>query len=401
MSVVRSEAGTCVLSTSCQQQDTSQFEFAFDCHNSGTIERHSFGLGGFDAEEEFDTEVKCASCAKPDLAAKPVSTTSLLSSTEAPGTTTRMTSTTTTLSTTSVISSITTSTTISTTPVAPVALKAKRSRSAARLHSKTRSEMWGWSSLEPENKEEKPRVVKYGPKDCVSIWKSPESHCVMETQCEGVNIDDFEFGLICVDNMGKPVRHMFGKGSFDSKETFDSLIPCQQCLGTDEMPENVMINNEVLGLAKDIKEISGMMKTVSASIGRLNKAVFAKDEAAAKASSTTAAQVALHAQARASQRKRTRTQHLRHRAQRRVREAEAVEEEEATHEDSQQDVQRGNSAEDIADSEDMDEEAQQPPEAEADDEDASQEQSADSSESQEDAEQAEELADISETKESA
>lgn len=254
-------------------------------------------------------------------------------------------------------------------------------------------------------------MVKYGPEDCVSTWKSPESHCVVQTQCEGVNIDNFEFGLICVDNLGKPVRHMFGKGSFDAEETFDSLIPCQQCLGTEEMPENVMLNNEVLGLAKDVKDISGMMKTVSASIEKLNKAVFAKDEATVRAAPTTAAPVALHAQAHA-QRKQT-THHLRHRVQqRRVRE-EAMEDSQ----DAQEDARDSDAAEETddneaeaerdqaqetTDSEDMEEEAQKSQDAaKVEDDDASQEQG-DSSESQdEEAEQAEEPADDSQTEESA
>merc|ERR1719491_2060370 len=42
--------------------DTSIVEFAFDCINQNVV-RHSFGVGGFESSEEFDTEVKCGRCA--------------------------------------------------------------------------------------------------------------------------------------------------------------------------------------------------------------------------------------------------------------------------------------------------------------------------------------------------
>merc|ERR1719199_1574197 len=64
--VSRSAAGSCVITTDCEGVDISQTEFAFDCHGqsmSGDVVRHSFGVGGFEASEEFDTEVKCGRCA--------------------------------------------------------------------------------------------------------------------------------------------------------------------------------------------------------------------------------------------------------------------------------------------------------------------------------------------------
>jgi hypothetical protein len=64
----RSAGGSCVITTDCEGIDISKAEFAFDCMdqgNKGDIVRHSFGVGGFEANEEFDTEVKCGRCASP------------------------------------------------------------------------------------------------------------------------------------------------------------------------------------------------------------------------------------------------------------------------------------------------------------------------------------------------
>lgn len=64
----RSSVGSCVISTECEGVDISRTEFAFDCMGeggNGDIVRHSFGVGGFENSEEFDTEVKCRRCASP------------------------------------------------------------------------------------------------------------------------------------------------------------------------------------------------------------------------------------------------------------------------------------------------------------------------------------------------
>merc|ERR1712224_981027 len=42
-------------------------EFAFDCETKAQIQKHSFGIGGFDSVEEFDTGIKCASCKVPQI----------------------------------------------------------------------------------------------------------------------------------------------------------------------------------------------------------------------------------------------------------------------------------------------------------------------------------------------
>merc|ERR1711904_352487 len=59
------ETGTCVIKTNCNGIDISMFEFVFDCETSQDIQRHTFGRGGFDDVDDFDTNVKCVKCIPP------------------------------------------------------------------------------------------------------------------------------------------------------------------------------------------------------------------------------------------------------------------------------------------------------------------------------------------------
>jgi len=50
-----------VITTECEGVDASQTEYAFNCVGKNVV-RHSFGFGGFEDNEEFDTDVKCDYC---------------------------------------------------------------------------------------------------------------------------------------------------------------------------------------------------------------------------------------------------------------------------------------------------------------------------------------------------
>lgn len=70
VSISRSTQGSCVFKTQCQGVDTSKFDFGFSCKDGqGGSMLHSFGIGGFDDVEEYDTEVKCAACDPPMISA--------------------------------------------------------------------------------------------------------------------------------------------------------------------------------------------------------------------------------------------------------------------------------------------------------------------------------------------
>lgn len=82
VSVARSDkTGTCVLRTNCEGLDLEQVEFSFTCQLPGVLQKHSFGKGGFDAIEEFDTSVKCDSCGLPQEVARSLKKAAFLNAT--------------------------------------------------------------------------------------------------------------------------------------------------------------------------------------------------------------------------------------------------------------------------------------------------------------------------------
>merc|ERR550519_480901 len=72
----------------------------------------------------------------------------------------------------------------------------------------------------------------YGPDHCVMAYRRPDGNCQMETRCKASAIENYEFGLTCV-NKKNTVRHLFGQKSFKPEENFNTLIPCDLCLGVD------------------------------------------------------------------------------------------------------------------------------------------------------------------------
>merc|ERR1711915_1067645 len=59
---------TCILETNClgKESDIEKFEFAFTCTKANKEKsKHSFGVGGFDPIEKFDTDVECEVCGPP------------------------------------------------------------------------------------------------------------------------------------------------------------------------------------------------------------------------------------------------------------------------------------------------------------------------------------------------
>jgi len=127
-------------------------------------------------------------------------------------------------------------------------------------------------------------VVRYGPDGCVSTWRSSEGHCIMRTDCvQSPPLMAYEFGLVCVDKNGSPVKHLFGKDSFDPKETFDTLIKCDRCLGLEAIPDTVALAGEVASMAKDVDNLKDVMKNISINVNMLNQKIFPQSPAPAAA----------------------------------------------------------------------------------------------------------------------
>jgi len=279
-----------VITTNCEGEDLSSTEFAFDCvgqHTKVDVVRHSFGVGGFETNEEFDTEVKCRHCANvgqgavepeaPAKEVKPVFKEPVPASVapHSPGG--------------------------APTPAkkeekdtivkGTVALRAKAtgrsgkgsaSQGAAGQQNEQEKEKKsepaaaGESFPLPSAVKGEPAdgVVTYGPKKCVSVFKAESGNCIMNTDCANADISNYEFGLVCVDKKGMPVKHLFGRDSFDAKESFDSLIKCDKCLGLEDIPDTVALAGEVASMAKDVAAIKAVMQNISINVNMLNKEVF-------------------------------------------------------------------------------------------------------------------------------
>merc|ERR1719262_138484 len=145
-------------------------------------------------------------------------------------------------------------------------------------------------SSSADSKKEKATTVKYGPEDCVSTWRDGKTgHCQVKTNCTGIDTTTYMFGLICENDDGK-TRHLFGKDSFDSEETFDTLIPCKTCLALDNVTkateleaENAELATEVNALATEVGAIKETYQGIEKDVTKLNEAVVAKEkEGAAK-----------------------------------------------------------------------------------------------------------------------
>lgn len=214
MTVSRSSSGTCVLKTSCKGQNTKKVEFAFTCLTpEGELQKHSFGLGGFAAVEEYDTEVTCEAChVPPDVLVM-------------------------------------------------------GERTVAKAEEKTSRGEEHMSKGKTAAQVEK---VLYGPEQCVATYKSPSGTCIVETDCTEKQLEGYEFGMVCAEADGTLTRHLFGKKSFASKESFDTLIECEQCLGLDDIAENGALvtqlrelKSEVVEMRKDLDSVRAEVKTIS------------------------------------------------------------------------------------------------------------------------------------------
>lgn len=230
VSLSRSDAGTCVIETNCQVDAIKDFTFDFICTDGGGGKvQHSFGEGGFEAQENFDTGVWCTECAPVEggvLAATGTATKTDTTAAPAPS-----------------------------------------------------------DAVPPST------ASFYGPGGCVATYRSPSGTCMMQTRCTGKDTSDYNFGLTCVENDESSTRHLFGVNSFDPEETFDTLVECKLCLGLDgeavvaknltELESSVAtLQGEMKGVQADVKEILEELK--------LDKTTAAPTEAPAEAADADA-----------------------------------------------------------------------------------------------------------------
>jgi len=296
VSLHRSGLGSCELTTNCGNEDTTNFEFAFNCQTKdGRVVRHSFGKGGFDAQETFDTEVECVKCLPPSaLPQKAVAAAmewqrlpqkAVASAPSSPSFRRQQ-----------------VGAALEAPPVHSFAVAAyqpnreERAETAAPAaapkdirdlnygpssegsSSSRRQEVYGDASEE----------VKFGPSGCVSAYRSQDGNCMMKTQCEGVDTSKYTFGLVCGTNDGAIVRHLFGVDSFDPVETFNTLLTCDKCLGLEDEPEPLALSrhaavekvaektelaDKVATLGQEVKDLRTTMTSVTDEVKKISDAL--------------------------------------------------------------------------------------------------------------------------------
>jgi len=350
VSLEKSSLRTCVFRTNCRGHDISKFEFAFDCSTGlagDAVGRHSFGIGVLDDVEVLDTGIRCNQCVEPGApslrkstlvhviarsdAVEPAHTSSknlplpvpmvdkrvavyaarfvaptvkLLNRTERSLWENHATQG------GSSISKEHSKTGVSRTPVKMVHALVSSNAIYGVAQTMSKTEVWPFSSAIPDSAPTS-KVARYGPDECVATYRNNEGHCVMQTLCGDFSrtnpsrFAEYDFGLICVDAKGVPVRHVFGKTSFKPEETFDTLIECEKCIGLEDMGHSLRLSGSVAVLVNQVKSMSGEMRDLAASVQKLTQKVFpasppaAKNESSAQAAQTGQEQNAESGQASA------------------------------------------------------------------------------------------------------
>jgi hypothetical protein len=292
VNVEQTETGTCVLRTACDPTiDLEKTEFAFLCVlKDGEVQKHSYGTGGFGSEETFDTSVKCERCLLPTMAlslekAEVVDEDAGGAPAAAPA-----------------AAAPADKAAAPAAPAAPVPslpidlhhdhLTGKNQSKREGYLKKVYAVHTNTSSMNTTGK-----ASKYGPDGCISTYVSPKNTCMMKTDCQkqADSLKNYDFGLTCVDDEGKSVRHLFGTNSFDPEETFDTLIDCKMCIGLDvsKMEKKESLAAAVGKLRAEVKELSKGMKDIKADVEKLNGEVF-KGKAAPAPAPAPAGNFVLH-----------------------------------------------------------------------------------------------------------
>jgi hypothetical protein len=273
--VERSSAGTCVLRTQCiSGTDLETTEFAFLCVlGDGEVQKHSYGQGGFDVEETYDSSVACDQCLGPNQTPQVALHAASAAATkdepekkeDEPG-----------------------KKTDEEKAQAPAPPTKKEGPKGLPVDLHTDGAPWKNESAREKYladlvAEPKHNVSFYGPDHCVQTYLGEKGTCIMKTKCKGEAIKDHELGLTCVEKDGKSVRHLFGKNAFNPEETFDTLIDCEICLGLDvaKLDKPTSIKDTIASLKTEVAKLNKSMAEVVGDVAELNKKVFPDKEGAA------------------------------------------------------------------------------------------------------------------------
>lgn len=254
--ISRTEEGTCAFRTSCGGANLSDVEFAFVCSNPGTAlphALHSFGRGGFAAEEVFDTGVPCTKCSSVDKAFSaggPLVRAALQS---LPG--------------------------YAKAPV-PETKSGEESQEKEVEENATPRE-----PVEPpprgkdvpdtgELREGKSaEAAFYGPNNCIATFLSPFGTCIIQTRCVSSDLSAFNVGVTCLDASAAYSRYLFGRGVFEAEETFDTRLECELCLGVgDGDPATQQLTGALpKQLLEDVSSLKSEVQLLKEELGAILK----------------------------------------------------------------------------------------------------------------------------------
>eukprot|EP00927_Polykrikos_kofoidii_P065262 TRINITY_DN61041_c0_g1_i1.p1 TRINITY_DN61041_c0_g1~~TRINITY_DN61041_c0_g1_i1.p1 ORF type:complete len:544 (-),score=92.90 TRINITY_DN61041_c0_g1_i1:69-1700(-) len=207
VSLTKSQTQTCVISTDCSAESIPQVSFAFVCINGTgeTLRRnlHSYGMGGFEPQEKFDSGVTCDSCMTVDSAFAAVKQ----SRSDADASVAVL------------------------EQAAAIPKKAAPSPKGSPSTPKSAPR-----SLASSPALSTGAMAMYGPSACISTYLSTGGTCLIQTRCQQQEISDFNVGVTCVDSTGDFTRYLFGKSAFIAEEIFDTRLRCAECLGIGSKP---------------------------------------------------------------------------------------------------------------------------------------------------------------------
>lgn len=368
VSVTQSETKSCVLETRCANQDIGQVEFSFICTNGNKAQKHNFGVGGFDAEESFDTGIQCDVCSLSghDAAAVALSSQAPKEAIVAPK---------------KEVGAPKTKLERNEVKAPAVSPVVKATAAAAPAH-----EISEFVSQKTTN---------FGPDLCISTYKNEKGNCVLKTQCDAEGqgkkkqaqleqeLTEYNIGFICIQGttnplcgsrvtreecetaswvnkevthgdtcswnkeaekcsgeseLSEPIRHFFGAGSFALTETFDTNIQCETCDGLDSFSEDVSAQEELQTVKALSQKQLEEMEHLEKEIGELKDTVQALKGPSAVVpmnSAAPAAPVALNHIKRFALKKHKRHHHHRHHAHKVVQEQQEEEEEPETQAETQ------------------------------------------------------------------
>jgi hypothetical protein len=230
----------------------SKFDFSFDCVSPEKgRETHSLGVGTFDEEEEYDTDLKCQECVPSHsslLQRKAAHKKLAKKHRSAPRG----------VSLAAIASNVKTK-------------AAKRHKGAAKSKAASKAVAQGAAKSKAASKAVS-STVWYGPDNCVGTYRDTMTgKCVMVTNCAAdTQLDVYEFGLICADKDNELTRHLFGMGTFGHKETFNTDVACDQCLALDEYMDSdkaiSKLTETVQSLKADLAAVDSRVEKMSARV---------------------------------------------------------------------------------------------------------------------------------------